>query len=73
MDHTVSGGLVEPTMSYLTPGKLYAAGPNAMQVWIGMPAVESVLATVGGTRFIGPGGIGATFGPDGSLAYFGRH
>jgi hypothetical protein len=27
----------------------------------------------GGTRFIGPNGIGATFGPDGSLAYFGRY
>src|SRR5690606_11289299 len=27
----------------------------------------------GGTRYIGPNGIGATFGPDGSLAYFGRY
>lgn len=27
----------------------------------------------GGTRFIGPNGAGATFGPDGSLAYFGRY
>jgi len=27
----------------------------------------------GGTRFIGPDGVGATFGPDGSLAYFGRY
>jgi hypothetical protein len=27
----------------------------------------------GGTRFVRPDGIGATFGPDGSLAYFGRY
>ncbi|MGE0142079.1 MAG: hypothetical protein AB7I19_02465 [Planctomycetota bacterium] len=27
----------------------------------------------GGTRFIRPDGVGATFGADGSLAYFGRY